>query len=275
MCDVIKCNDIEDSAQPAISNKQRRDFLAGLVGLPLMTVLAVPEFAKAAANNLQNVEIPVGNHKMARGALALPKGNGKHPTILLFHEWWGLNDQIKAVAAEFANQGYIALAVDLYGGQVATTREEARALTTAFDFDQSLGEIKALADFLGDHPRSTGKMATLGWCFGGGVSISTALAMDVDAAIIYYGRVPQSAQTMKNLRAPVLGHFGTLDKSINREMVDGFQQAATDAGVDHLLELHWYEADHAFANPTGSRYDDADAALAFERSLAFLDQNLS
>src|SRR5690606_15388200 len=117
------------------------------------------------------------------------------------------------------------------------------------------------------HQRATGKVATLGWCFGGGWSLNAALATPVEGCVVYYGRVNKTAEELAPLACPAQGHFGTLDKNINQEMVAGFEAAAKAAGKQ--VEVHWYEADHAFANPTGARYDQADAALAWERTTAF------
>jgi carboxymethylenebutenolidase len=101
------------------------------------------------------------------------------------------------------------------------------------------------------------------------------LADPVDATVVYYGNVAKSADELKSLQGPLLGHFGTLDKNINRQMVEGFQKAAVEAGKQDQITVHWYEADHAFANPSGARYDVEDAKLAWERTMEFLRQNLS
>lgn len=115
-------------------------------------------------------------------------------------------------------------------------------------------------------------MATIGWCFGGGWSLDASIATPVDATIIYHGRVDQPADRLARLRGALLGHFATRDQWINRPMVGGFERAMAQAGKP--LTVYWYEADHAFANPTGARYDAEDAKLAWERSLAFLSQHL-
>ena len=113
----------------------------------------------------------------------------------------------------------------------------------------------------------TGKVATIGWCFGGGWSLNASIATPVDATIIYYGQVDQPASRLARLQGPVLGHFATRDQRINRPMVEGFEKAMAEAGKP--LTVYWYEADHAFANPTGARYDAEDAKLAWDRTLAF------
>ena len=117
-----------------------------------------------------------------------------------------------------------------------------------------------------------GKVATIGWCFGGGWSINAAIATPVDATVIYYGRLPQTTAEVKPVAGPVLGHFGEKDKFINHEMVAGFEKAMAEAGK--RLSVYWYDADHAFANPTGARYDQADAKAAWTRTLQFVKETL-
>ncbi len=273
MCDITGCGRQPDTPAPKPTDAQRRAFLAGMGSLPLAMVLADPLLAQSAGAGLTPVETatPAGN--VARGVLAVPAVTPA-PAVLLIHEWWGLNDQIKAVAAEYANQGYIALAVDLYDGQVGTTRDEARALVGSIDAAKATDQLSTLLSFLQDHELSTGKVGTVGWCFGGGWSLNTALAASPAATVIYYGRVNKSAHDLRTLTAPVLGHFGTLDQGIPVSMVEEFQAAAAEAGKSDLLTIHFYEADHAFANPTGSRYDAEDAALAWERTTAFFETHL-
>lgn len=247
---------------------------AGLGTLPLATVLADPKLARAAAEGLQMVEATTKAGKSVKAALAMP-ATLPAPAIILIHEWWGLNDQIKAVAADFANQGYITLAIDLMGGQVATTPDEAKALTgaVAADPDTATETCTLWTNWLKGHESSTGKVGTCGWCFGGGWSLNASLATPVDATVIYYGRVTQPAADLASLKGPVQGHFATQDQFINEPMVNGFIDEMGKAGKS--LTVYWYEANHAFANPTSSRYDEADAALAWERTTGFLAQHLA
>ena len=243
----------------------------GVAGLPLAAVLADPELARAAARGLEMVSLTTASGKAVTAALAAP-ARTPAPAVLLVHEWWGLNDQIKAVAAELANEGYLALAVDLYDGKVATTSQSARAYTQRLDPAAATETLAAWIDWLEQHPKGTGKVGTVGWCFGGGWSLNASLARPVDATVVYYGRVNKTAAGLAPLASPVLGHFATLDRFINQEMVGGFERAMDAAGKTY--EVHWYEADHAFANPTGARYDAEDAALAWKRTLAFFDAHL-
>ncbi|MGB0733360.1 MAG: dienelactone hydrolase family protein [Pontibacterium sp.] len=276
MCDMQKCSSAS-STLPDINvpDHKRRAFLQGLAALPLAAVLADSALAKAAAERTMPVTVDMASNEKITGHIALPKGDGPHPTLILIHEWWGLNDYIKSVADHFAEQGYIAFAVDLYQGQVATTREDANKYRKAMDPMWATEALVSVAKWLKSHSLSNGKVGTLGWCFGGGWSLNASLTTDVDATVIYYGNVKKSAEQLASLNSPVLGHFGTLDKNINQEMVNSFVVAANEAGKADLLDLHWYDANHAFANPTGSRYDSEDAALALERTLAFLKQHLA
>lgn len=109
--------------------------------------------------------------------------------------------------------------------------------------------------------RANGKVAVIGWCCGGGWSLDASLAAPVNATVIYYGNVKKSAADLKPLKGPVLGHFATQGKFINRPLVEGFVAVMKEAGKS--LEHYWYDADHAFANPTGARYDKPDVLLAW------------
>ncbi len=250
----------------------RREVVAGLaVGVPLAAVLADPLLARAAAQTLQTVAITTQGGRSVSGALAVP-AKTPAPAVLLIHEWWGLNDQVKSVAAELARVGYLALALDLYRGRVATTREDARAYMQSVDTATATDTATAWARWLKGHSRGTGRLGTIGWCFGGGWSLNVSIAHPADATVVYYGRVEKPVADLKSLKGPVLGHFATRDKWINRDMVRKFEAAMKAAGKAYTS--HWYEADHAFANPTGARYDAADAKLAWQRTLAFFKANL-
>ncbi len=244
---------------------------APLAGVSLAAVLADPNLARAAARELEPVALTTQGGRRVAGALALPDATPA-AAVLLVHEWWGLNDQIKAVAAELANQGYAALAVDLYDGQVATSRDGARALMGAVVAGEATDTLSSWIAWLRGHERAGGRIGTIGWCFGGGWSLNASLAAPVEATVVYYGRVNRTAADLAALQGPVLGHFATRDKWINRDMVGGFEAAMAQAGKAAVS--HWYEAEHAFANPTSARYDEADAQLAWKRTLEFFKVNL-
>lgn len=252
----------------------RRVVVRGLTaGVPLAAILADPVLARAAAAGLETVTVTTKGGRQASGALALP-AKTPAPAILLFHEWWGLNDQIKTMAAEFAKIGYVALACDLYGGKTAKDgdRESAQKLMQGLDAAAGTDMAASWVGWLRSHAKANGKVATCGWCLGGAWSLNASIAAPVDATVIYYGRVNKTADELKSLKGPVLGHFATKDQFINKPMVEGFEAAMRAAGK--TFANHWYEADHAFANPTGARYDQGAAKLSWERTQAFLKKTV-
>ncbi len=254
----------------------RRTLLKGAASLPLAAVLADPLVTHAVAATTRKVTIQTGSGKDISGALALPQ-QAKGPALLLVHEWWGLNDQIKAVAADYARQGYVALAVDLYGVPAARTAAGARTLMGNFMKNPKAGfeAVGAWVNWLRAHDRGTGKVGSVGWCFGGGWSLNASIAAPVDATVIYYGHVIRPAAMLKKLKGPVLGHFATRDGWINKAMVVKFEAAMKAAGKADLLTVHWYEADHAFANPSISRFNRAASKLAWQRTADFYTKNLA
>ena len=250
----------------------RRDLLIGLAGLPLAAVLADPRLARAAAAGLETVTIAAAGGREVSAALGVPAALPA-PAVMLVHEWWGLNDQIKSVAAALAEIGYLALAIDLYDGAVTDDRNKARELVGGVNREAATDTCASWVNWLRSHENGTGRVGTVGWCFGGGWSLNASLAEPVDATVIYYGNVKKGQEQLSALAGPVLGHFATRDNWINREMVDGFEAGIAAAGK--RTENHWYEADHGFANPTSARYDEENAALAWRRTLAFFEANLA
>jgi len=251
---------------------ERRTVLKGIAAMPLAAILADPRLARAAAAALDTVSTTTAAGRRVSGALARPEGPGRGG-VLLIHEWWGLNDQIKSVAAELAKEGYLALAADLYDGRVTDEREVARELAGSVDPQRATRTLVAWVEWLREQPESRGRVATIGWCFGGGWSLNASLATPVDATVIYYGRVDKSAQALSALQGPVLGHFATQDRWIDEAMVGAFEKSMDAAAKQYTT--YWYDAQHAFANPTTARYDAEDAALAWQRTLAFLERHLA
>ena len=166
----------------------RRDLLIGLAGLPLAAVLADPRLARAAAASLETVTISTAGGRSVSAALGVPAALPA-PAVILVHEWWGLNDQIKSVAAALAETGYLAVAIDLYDGQVTDDPQTARGLVGAVDAGAATDTCASWVNWLRSHEDGTGKVGTVGWCFGGGWSLNASLAAPVDATVVYYGSV--------------------------------------------------------------------------------------
>jgi len=152
----------------------------------------------------------------------------------------------------------------------AGDREAARRYMNSVDPVQGTETVKAWVKWLKAHEKATGKVGTIGWCFGGGLSLDASIVTPVDATVVYYGRV--DADDLRALKGPVLGHFATGDQWINQKMVSAFEAEMDKAGKAY--KSHWYEAQHAFANPTSARYDKQDAKLAWQRTMAFFKENL-
>jgi carboxymethylenebutenolidase len=208
----------------------------------------------------------------ANAYAARPKAKAKGG-ILLLHEYWGLNDWVKSMGDRLAGEGYLALAVDLYKGKVATDPKQAQELMANKDEKWGDAVEEAGLEWLKSNAGG-GKVATLGWCMGGGESLKTSLndPKDVDATVIFYGLPVTDVDKLKTLRGPVLGIWAKKDGWITPDKVKAFDEALTKAGVKH--EFHAYDADHAFANPSGGRYNGPAAKDAWDKTRAFLAKNL-
>lgn len=210
----------------------------------------------------------------ARAYLSVPEGKPPFPGVVVIHEWWGLNGHIQHWADRLAADGYAALAVDLYGGRVAETRDDAMRYMQEVRSAETKEILKRAHAFLKEDARvSARKRGCIGWCFGGHWTLQQAIATpDLDAAVMYYGQLVLDPAELKAIRAPLLGIFATKDKSITPEKVDEFEKALAAAGVKHRILR--YDADHAFANPSGGRYDEKAAAAAWAEARAFLAERL-
>lgn len=210
------------------------------------------------------------------GYLAKPASGEPTAGILVIHEWWGLNDNIRSMARQLAGEGYVALAVDLYEGEVAETREDAGRLARGSRDNPGRGQqnLQQAWQFL-KQEQGVDKIGVIGWCFGGGWSLQTALMLGdgIDAAVIYYGRVVTDREALEALASPVLGIFGAEDGGIPVATVREFQTTLDLLGK--AASIHIYEgADHAFANPSGTRYNEEAAKDAWSKTLTFLGQLL-
>ncbi|MCA9691007.1 MAG: dienelactone hydrolase family protein [Nannocystaceae bacterium] len=233
---------------------------------------ALHEHTTAAAPRARGEMLEIAG---ARAYLSLPEdASPPLPAVLVIHEWWGLNDHIKHWADRLAADGYAALAIDLYGGEVATTPDEAMALMKAVDEARAREVLTAAHRLLGEDPRiGATRRGVIGWCFGGGWSLQHAIATpDLDAAVIYYGRLVTDEAALARIHAPLLGVFADQDQGIPPAAVEEFRAAVERAGKS--IELHRYPANHAFANPSSARYQQDAAADAWAKVRAFLQRTL-
>jgi len=192
--------------------------------------------------------------------------------LFVYQEWWGLNDYIKKEAARFAEEmpGVNVLAVDLYDGQVATTPDEAGKLMQSIKTDRAVAIVKGAQLYAG--PKA--QFASVGWCFGGGWSLQSALlgGKQTVGCVMYYGMPEKDVAKLKTLNSDVLGLFAEQDKSISPEVVAQFEKNMAAAGKK--VTVKEYPAVHAFANPSNPKYDQALAADAHQRALAYLKARL-
>ena len=254
---------------------------------PLLQRLVFEHRNARPVSNVSNVEPGVLTRSIKYGAshgkpisgyLARPNSERDTPTpaLVVVHEWWGLNDNIRAMTRRLAASGYTALAVDLYGGETAQKPEQARALMEeAMNNQERLKRNLRQAVLYLDLMPSTDRVGSLGWCFGGGWSLRAALMFPelLDSAVMYYGELVTERQRLERLAAPLLGHFGAEDTSIPTERVRRFDELLSELDKPH--EIYIYEnAGHAFANPSGTRYAQESAELAWQRTINFLGETL-
>lgn len=197
------------------------------------------------------------------------------PAIIVIHEWWGLNDNVRAMADRLAGEGYMVLAVDLYGGKTADSPADARALMLEVVEDPGLANenIRAAYEFL--TVAGAPRIGSLGWCFGGGWSLNTAQLFpdELDAAVIYYGQVTGDEERLRPISAPILGLFGADDTGITVESVEAFRASLERLRKEHAIHIY-PGVGHAFANPTGTNYNAEAATDAWARTLDFLGRHL-
>ena len=210
------------------------------------------------------------------GYLAAPEGAGRRPAIVVIQEWWGVNDFVKGKVDHFAKEGYVALAPDLYRGKVATDPDTAHQLMRGLPEDRAMRDLKGAVAFLRSRPDvDPKKIASVGWCMGGGYSLSLALAEPTLAGtVIYYGRLVTDDAAIGSLKVPLLGNFGGQDKGIPPESAREFEKKAKAAGKS--LDFKIYpDAGHGFASSTDPKtFRAGDAKDADARTERFFEKTL-
>ncbi|HEY0512994.1 MAG TPA: dienelactone hydrolase family protein [Thermoanaerobaculia bacterium] len=241
---------------------------------PVATQAATQEPAQPVTG--EEVTYGEAGGKTLHGYAARPKGApGNLPGLIVIHEWWGLNDNIRAMTRRLAGEGYQALAVDLYGGSHADTPDQATKLMSAVLQNPAPAQenLRRAAAWL--EAKGVKKLGVVGWCFGGGWSLNTTLLMPdkIDATVIYYGRLETDPAKLATIKHPVIGFFGADDKSIPVDSIRQFEAALKKQGTP--VEIKIYEgAGHAFANPSGGNYRPDAARDSWQRTTAFLARNL-
>ncbi|MCS7063623.1 MAG: dienelactone hydrolase family protein [Methylacidiphilales bacterium] len=195
--------------------------------------------------------------------------------LILIHEWWGLNDHIKHTADRLADEGFLCIAVDLFNGKVTHDPTLAAQYMQSLNERSALKTIRAAERFLRESPRfRVSKTATIGWCMGGGLSLQAAIHIPtLDAAVIYYGPVETDPRRIRLISAPILAHFANNDPWVSPESARTFIQHMRTARKK--IEAHFYDAPHAFANPSNPQHNPTLTRLTWERTLTFLHKEFS
>jgi len=212
------------------------------------------------------------------GYLSVPEGEGPFPALIIIHEWNGLVDRVRHIADDFAAEGYITLAVDLYSGQTGSNRDENIELMSAAsgDMDTVIANLNSAVAFLKQRDDVTGRIGAMGWCFGGGIALSFGLdGVEHEATAIFYGRLIDDPERLQHIDHEVYGTFARLDQGPAPADVEAFEAALNDIGIEN--DLHIYdEVGHGFWLRIDQDVETrAEPGLdAWQRLKAYLDRTL-
>jgi carboxymethylenebutenolidase len=231
---------------------------------------AAPEPINFRASKGSDVAFDTPDGKKGKGFL-VPASEKSSKYLLVFHEWWGLNDYIRQEAEKYATDfpGINILALDLYDGKNTASADEAAKLMQKTDAARCESIIRGALAFAG----KDASVQTVGWCFGGGWSLQASIIAGNQSkgCVIYYGMPENDQKKLQQLAAPVLGIFASQDGWINKNIVDGFISSMNTAGKQ--LDVKWFNADHAFANPSNPKFNQVAAGDARRHTLAFIRGN--
>jgi carboxymethylenebutenolidase len=211
------------------------------------------------------------------GYLAEPTtSSSPWPALIVIQEWWGLDAQTKSIADRFAAAGYLAFAPDLYHGELAQLGDGQTAMTLAQKYAPSAAtDLQNAYDALKVHPKCYGKVGSVGFCFGGRMSLVLGISRPLDAVCTFYGGgMQQIFGQLGSLKAPVLGLFGDQDQSIPAGTIEEFDKLLDTVGVEHEI-IVYPDSGHAFFRDSDpASYRPIAAKDAWERVNAFFAKNL-
>ena len=240
----------------------------------LTTALLLAVSSSAVAAESHEVSYRSGDETV-HAILYKPAGLGPFPALVVIHEWWGLNDWVKQQADHYAQLGYVALAIDLYRGQVATTPDQAHQIMRGVPEDRAQRDLLAATRYLRSLSTVSAKrIGTIGWCMGGGYALDLAIAdPKLRVAVINYGHLATEDATLKKIHASILGIFGGQDQGISVSDVRKFETQLT--GLGKRVDIHIYpDAGHGFENSNNPNYRAQDAENAQNLTEQFLARKL-
>ena len=243
------------------------------------TAADLPAAVIGEGGSLEGADLQyVDGDALTTGYLAVPAGEGPFPALVIIHEWNGLQDRVRQLADDFAAEGYVTLAADLFQGRTGANRDENMALVgeAQANPDAMIANLDAAVAYLRGRPDVTGRVGAMGWCFGGGVALSFGLdGVNHEATAIFYGRLVDDPEVVAALSHEVYGTFAALDGGPSPESVAAFEAALRAAGVEH--DLHIYDdVNHGFWLRVDEDPDvrTAPAADAWQRLKAYLERTL-
>jgi carboxymethylenebutenolidase len=246
-----------------------------LVLMAAMAFLLADCVNARAAVKTETVTYKSGGETVS-GYLALPGTPGRHPALIVIHEWWGLVPWVKQQADEFASEGYVALAVDLYRGKSTDQAQIARQLSSSLPPERAMRDLQAAFAYLSSRPDvDPNRIGDVGWCFGGGWALQLATEQPkLAACAVNYGELTTAPAAIDAIHCPVLGNFGAMDTNITPAKVEVFEAAMHKAGKSLNAKIY-PGAPHAFENPNNKAgYRPQAAANAWARMTAFFRRTL-
>jgi carboxymethylenebutenolidase len=263
--------------------KTFKRILLGLLAVLAILILLIPLsiFGDALVGGsrieaLTNTIIPgVNGAPDVRAYVAVPEGEGPFPTVIMIHEFFGLNESITSKADLLAKEGYLVIAPDTFRGQTTPLIPRAIYLVSTTDQENVYADLDSVYAWLDAQTNvDKGRVGIIGFCYGGRVSLLYSLRNNnLAATVVFYGSSETDPEILKNLPGPVLGIFGGADQSIPLEEVDALEKGLEQAGIPHQISV--YEGQpHAFMLDAEAVQSDPVQAKAWNEMLTFLDANL-
>lgn len=253
----------EENPEPVVQSPRRDDGAAASDGAALGLITGMVAYPGDQPE------------KALMGYLARPQQEGPFPAVIVVQEWWGVDEHIKDVTRRFAQEGFSALAPDLYHGVVTSEPDQARKLVMELDMGAAVSEIRKAVDYLLAQSYAAGAKAGLvGFCMGGRLALQAAHYEDKLGAVVAFYGTPLSAEEAAQVKAPIMGNYGSLDQGIPLERVQTMQAALERAGIENDVKVY-QNAMHAFFNDTRpSGYHPEAAKDAWQRTLSWFREHL-